>query len=65
MLCRADVLLNAYGKMLREQCDKLVPGIGTIIKDHAKYANVMVKILTPQMMVKWLPSKVVDEFISV
>uniref|UniRef100_A0A0E0J8E9 Uncharacterized protein n=1 Tax=Oryza nivara TaxID=4536 RepID=A0A0E0J8E9_ORYNI len=49
-LCRADVLLNAYGKMLREQCDKLVPGIGTIIKDHAKYANVMVMILTPQMM---------------
>uniref|UniRef100_A0A0E0BQT1 Uncharacterized protein n=1 Tax=Oryza glumipatula TaxID=40148 RepID=A0A0E0BQT1_9ORYZ len=36
--------------MLREQCDKLVPGIGTIIKDHAKYANVMVMILTPQMM---------------
>lgn len=51
--------------MLREQCDKLVAGIGTIIKDHAKYANVMVMILTPQMMVKWLPSKVVDEFISV
>lgn len=54
---RCDTRLKHSAKTIREICDKLVPDIGSLIKDDRLYAEAMAKILTPAFLEEWCPTE--------